>query len=356
MKKISSEVKTGILVTLTIGAVIWGFNLLKGRNLFHPERYYYAIYANVDGLVASNPVMIHGFKSGQVREIYFYPDTSGRVIVRFAITENTYLIPENSVAKIVNDGLLGSKAINIVLGNSKKNAEKGDTLIGETAPSMGEAFTDAVGPIKDRANTLLKTIDSVLVIVQDILNKDARASLTASFESVKKAIATLEKTAGRLDNLVESEGGKISSILSKLDKITGTISANNDKLANIMKNFSSMSDSMAKSNIKTTISNANLTLQQTALILEKINKGEGSMGLMLNDKRLYNDLDSASANLNRLFDDMKLHPKRYVHFSVFGKKEKRANKTEVDDLRSKVVNIQKQNEELKKQIEALQKK
>jgi phospholipid/cholesterol/gamma-HCH transport system substrate-binding protein len=356
LKKKRSEIKTAILVTLTIGAVIWGFNLLKGRNIFNRDRIYYAIYTNVDGLVSNNPVLVHGYRAGLVREVYLYPDNSGRVIVKFAISEKTLLIPDNTVAKIVNDGLLGSKALTLNLGTTTQYAVDGDTLKGETAPSMGEAFTDAVGPIKDRANTLLKTIDSVLVIVQDILNKDARASLTSSFESVKKALATLSNTANKLDNLVESEGGKISSILSSLNKITTTIANNNDKLTIVLKNFATISDSLARSNIKATIDNANLTLSKTAIIMDKINRGEGSMGLLLNDKKLYNDLDSTSANLSRLFADMKLHPKRYVHLSVFGRKDKKATKPEIDDLNNKISNIQKENEELKKQIEMLEKK
>jgi phospholipid/cholesterol/gamma-HCH transport system substrate-binding protein len=356
LKKKRSEIKTGILITLTIGAVIWGFNLLKGRNLFNRDRDVYAIYSNVDGLVTNSPVLIHGFRAGQVRDVYLHPDNSGRVIVRFSITENSFFVPDNTVARIVNDGLLGSKALTLLLGSSKTNVVDGDTLPGETSPSMGEQFNDAIGPIKDRANKLLQTIDSVLIIVQDILNKDARTSLTSSFESVKKALATLSSTANKLDNLVESEGGKISSILSNLSKITNTIASNNDKLTIILKNFASISDSLARSNIKSTIDNANLTLQKTALIMDKINSGEGSMGLLINDKKLYHDLDSTTANLNRLFDDMRLHPKRYVHLSVFGKGDKKATKPEIEDLKNKIGNVQKENDELRKQIELLQKK
>ncbi|HEY6160262.1 MAG TPA: MlaD family protein [Bacteroidia bacterium] len=356
MKKISSEVKTGILVTLTIGAMIWGFNLLKGRNLFNPERYFYAVYDHSDGLVQSNPVLLNGFKIGQIREVYLYPDNSGRIVVRFAVTENELNVPKNSVARIISDGLLGSKALQLIPGDSKVLAVKGDTLPGENAPSMGEQFTAVVGPIKDRANKLLQTIDSVMVIVQDILNKDARTSLNSSFESVKKALATLSKTANRLDDLVNSEGGKISNILSNLNKITTTLSDNKDKLAGVLKNFKDISDSLARANIKATIDNLNLTLKQTSILMTKINNSEGSAGLLVNDKRLYNSLDSSSVNLKRLLDDMRLHPKRYVHFSLIGKNEKKASKTEIADLKQQIDNINKENEELKKQIEMLQKK
>jgi phospholipid/cholesterol/gamma-HCH transport system substrate-binding protein len=352
-KKLSSEVKTGILVTLTIAAIIWGFNLLKGRNIFHPDRDFYAVYKNIDGLVVSNAVLINGYKAGQVRSLTLLD--SGKVLVDFAVMENSFFIPDNSVARIISDGLLGTKAITIELGTSKTNAVDGDTLIGMTQASLGDQVNAQIKPLKDKAQALISSIDSVMTIVQAILNKDARSSLTASFESIRKAIATLATTANRLDKLVESEGGKISSILSKLDKITGTIAANNDKLALVMKNFATLSDSLAKSNIKSTIDNANLTLQKTSLIMDKINKGEGSMGLLINDKKLYNDLDSTSANLSRLFEDMKIHPKRYVHLSVFGKKEKKATKPEIDDLKMKIGNIQKQNDDLKKQIEELQK-
>ena len=344
------------MVTLTIGAVIWGFNLLKGRNLFNPERYYYAVYGHSDGLVQSNPVLLNGFKVGQVREVYLYPDNSGRIIVRFAVTETDLNVPKNSIAKIVSDGLLGSKALQLMIGDSKVLALKGDTLGGETAPSMGDQFTAVIGPIKDRANEVFQTIDSVLVIVQDVLNKDARTSLNSSFESVKKALATLSKTANRLDDLVNSEGGKISNILSNLNKITTTLAENKDKLAGVLKDFKDIGDSLARANIKATIDNLNLTLQQTSLLMSKINNSEGSAGLLVNDKRLYNSLDSSSINLKRLLDDMRLHPKRYVHFSLIGKNEKKASKTEIADLKSQIDNINKENEELKRQIELLQKR
>ena len=356
MKKISSEVKTGILVTATIGLAIWGFNMLKGRNLFTNDRDLYAVYDNVDNIVTNNPILFNGYKVGQVREVHRLPDNSGRLVVHFAITDEDFFIPTNSTAKIISDGFLGSKAIMLILGNGKVNVVQGDTLIGETQASMGQQLSSMLNPIRDRAQAVLSSIDSVMIIVQDVLNKDARGSLNASFESVKKAIATLAKTAGRLDALVESEGGKISSILSKLNAITTTITNNKEKIDNIMKNFSAISDSLAKAEIASTINNTNRAMMHAADIFDKINRGEGSMGLLVNDKKLYKELDSTSAALNKLFDDMRLHPKRYVHFSLFGKKEKRANKTEVDDLRSKVGTIQKENEDIKKQIEDLKKK
>jgi len=169
-------------------------------------------------------------------------------------------------------------------------------------------------------------------------------------------LATLSKTATKFDDLVTSEGGKISSILSKLNAITTSISDNKDKLANVLKNFSTLSDTLAKAQIASTINNTNRVMVHAADIFDKINKGEGTMGLLVNDKKLYLELDSTTASLNKLFNDMNLHPKRYVHFSVFGKKEKKASKTEIDDLKNKMNGIQKDNEALKKEVDDLKKK
>lgn len=319
--KISKELKVGIVVTLAIAAAFWGFNLLKGINLFYPEREYYAVYDNVDGLVKNSPVLINGFKVGQVRKVYLHPDNSGKIIVRFSVSNTDFPITKSTLATIMSADLLGTKAINLDRDVKGIPANDGDTLKSQIEEGLKDAVDRRIEPLRQKAEGLISSIDSVMIVVQAILNQDARKNISKSFESVSKAIATLEQTAIKVDGLVESERVKLSVILSKIENITSTIAGNSESLQTALKNFASISDSIAKSNITQTVNNTNIALKNAADVLNKINNGEGSMGLLVNDKKLYNHLDSASASLDRLLDDMRLHPKRYVHFSIFGKKD-----------------------------------
>lgn len=322
MKKLSKEVRAGIIITIAIGFFIYGFNFLKGKNLFAKHRTFFAVYTDIDGLVEANPVQVNGFKIGQVSRIQFYPDNSGRILVSMMIKDEDINIPENTVAKVISSDLLGSKAVQLLLGNSSKYAANMDTLKSETQEGFKESVNKQIEPLKRKAEGLIASIDSVMVVVKAILDKSARNNLAQSFESIKIALGTFEKTALKIDNLVDSERNKLSSILSKIESITNNFAANNDKLTNVMNNFSSISDSLARANIKSTIDNANIALKQASDIMAKINKGQGTMGMLINNDSLYRKLDASANDLDKLMIDLKANPHRYLHFSVFGKKEK----------------------------------
>jgi phospholipid/cholesterol/gamma-HCH transport system substrate-binding protein len=196
-------------------------------------------------------------------------------------------------------------------------------LIGDREEGIKEGVTRTLAPLQTKAKELLNSIDSVMEIVQVILNKDARANLSKSFQHITVAIASLEKTALRLDTLVISEKYRLHSIFVNIDHITAVLAENSDKLGNILRNLNNVSDSLAKAKIASTINNANDALAHASSVLDKVNKGEGSLGLLVNDKRLYNHLDSASADLDKLIVDLNEHPSRYVHISVFGRKDKK---------------------------------
>lgn len=322
--KLSKEVKTGLVVLITIVLFIYGFNLLKGRNLLGHERKYYVVYHNVDGLVSSNPVVVNGLKVGQVKSLLFAPGTSGKIIATIIVTQKELDIQSNTIARIFSSDLLGSKAINLDLKPGGRIMQNGDTLIGETEQSLSKIVDQRIEPLRKKVESLVGSIDSVMIGFNAVLDKDGRSNLSKSFESIRKAIATFEKTSVRLDELVASEQAKVSKILSKVEIITTTFANNSEQLGNVIKNFSTISDSLAKSNIATTINNATAALGRVSEVMDKINKGEGSLGLLVNDKKLYNHLDSASVSLDKLLEDLKARPGRYVHLSVFGKKDQLA--------------------------------
>ncbi|MGZ4035813.1 MAG: MlaD family protein [Bacteroidia bacterium] len=319
--KIRKEVKVGIVTTIALGCFIYGFNFLKGKNLFSSQRKFYAVYNDIDGLVEANPLMINGFKVGTVGEIKLSNDTTGNIIVTL-ILDNDVNVPKNSIAKVISSDILGSKAVQLILGKGNVYAKSGDTLIAAQEDNLKEAVNKTIAPLQKKAVGLITSIDSVMVVVQQVFNESARQNLAKSFESIKIAISSLETTSFRLDTMVVTEKLKISSILTKVNVLATTLANNSDKLANVINNFSNISDSLAKSNLTSAINNADVALNQASTIMTKINTGQGTMGMLINNDSLYRKLDKSSEDLDKLLKDLRINPERYVHISVFGRRDR----------------------------------
>ena len=314
--KISRELIVGIIFVITVGLFIWGFNFLKGSDIFKKQREFYVEYYAVNGLTRANPIVINGLKVGQVKDLYFAPDNSGNIIVILVIS-NDFPIPNNSIARIYSSDLMGSKAIDLQLGNSKVLAQSGDTLRAKVEASLKEEVNAQVQPLKKKAEDLMGSIDSVVTVIQTIFNENARENLENSFESIKNTLLTLQNTTQNIDTLVNTEKNRLSSIINNVDDITKNLKENNENISNILANFSTLSDTLAKSEIPKTFINANRAIGKLSNILEKINKGEGTLGLLLNNDSLYIELQKSSSDLNKLLEDIRLNPKKYVRFSVF---------------------------------------
>ena len=317
--KISRELKTGIVAVIAIAIFVYGFNFLKGKNIFSKQDTYYAIYPQVSGIVEANPVQVNGFKVGRVNKIELL-DTTGRLLVTISISDEKLKIKKGTTARIVSSDLLGAKAIELIMSNSSEYAKDGDTLMAETEASLQETVNATVKPLKDKAEKLIGSIDSIITVAQTVLNKSSQDNIIKSFDNIKHTLETFDKTAVRLDNMVAYEQSKISNIFSKVEAISTNLANNSDKISNVIKNFSSISDTLAKANIAKTIDKASNALAQVSDIMEKINKGQGSAGLLVNDTKLYNNLTAASGSLDSLMKDMELYPWRY--FSLYGKKKR----------------------------------
>lgn len=316
------EVKVGIIVIIGIALLVWGFNFLKGTNILKKDRAYYAVYDRVDGLVEADPVIVSGYKVGQVKQITFLSDNTGRLVVKFMVDEKSISLPKDSKAKIVSSDILGSKSIELIPGISQKVIQPGDTLQSGIQPSLSAEVNQQIAPLKKKTEELIASIDSVATVFQVILNEDARGDISSSFSSIKKSINSLERTAFRLDTMVKDEKEKLSNIFSNVESITANFKENNEQLSNAITNFSAVSDSLAQADLTSTINNANKTMKTTAEIMDKINRGEGSLGMLINNDSLYNNLEAASNDLDKLLLDLRYNPSRYVHFSIFGRKDK----------------------------------
>lgn len=323
MMKLSDEFKVGIVVITALFILFWGLNFLKGTNLFVSENTYYAIYNRIEGLQKSSFVMLNGYKVGRVKDIYLYPKNPRKIIVKFAVEkEKSLKIPKGSVAKIASQDLLGTKVILLELSDSKEFLKDKDTLKSDIEASLAEEVNKQVFPIKQKAENLLLSIDSVVTVIQTVLNKDARKNLEKSFKSIKNALETFEQTSLRLDTLIKNETNRVHDIFIKVESILNNLQKNNENIANALKNINLITDSLAKANLVETIKNANLALKETAEVMEKIKNGEGSMGMLVNNEKLYNNLEKASNELDKLIKDIRINPERYVHFSIFGRRDK----------------------------------
>lgn len=307
---------------MAIGMFIYGFNFLKGKKLFSDRRDFYAIYDDIGGLYEANAVLFNGYRVGQVSDISLMPDATGRVVVRFFISDSQVKIPTDSYAKIISSDILGTKAVDISLGKSTTYAEDGDTLHSSVEASLSESVNAQVKPLKEKAESLILSIDSVMLAVQAVLNKDTRDNLGKSINNIQFTLENFSKISMRLDTLVKTEKQKLSSIFSKIELLTGMLSSNNENISAVLANLHTVSDSLAAANVKSTINNANVALLNASEVMAKINKGEGSLGLLVNNDSLYNNLDRSTAELEKLLNDLRMHPGRYVHFSIFGKKDK----------------------------------
>jgi phospholipid/cholesterol/gamma-HCH transport system substrate-binding protein len=318
---LKKEVKTGIIVIIALGMLIFGLNFLKGINLFTHTKVIYAVYNDVQGVVPSNPIVVNGFHVGQIKSIEIEPNTSGRIVVTMQITNTEVKIPKNSVAKIFSSDFLGSKAIELDLGTSADLIKDGDTLTSSVEESIKETVDKQVLPLKKKVESLISSLDTTIGIIDGIFNSTTRDNLTQSIKSIRVSLGHIENTSVSVDQLMGSEKTHISSILEKVDEISTTLANNSKNLSKIITNFSNISDTIAKANIHKTLQNADSALYYTSQIMGRIFRGQGNIGKITTDTALYNRLARASDDLDKLMIDFKAHPKRYVHFSVFGKKD-----------------------------------
>jgi phospholipid/cholesterol/gamma-HCH transport system substrate-binding protein len=312
--KISNETKIGALTAIAITVLILGYSFLKGNDIFSGSNKFYAVYKSVDGLSISKPVLVNGFQIGRISKMTLRAD--GHTVVEFKV-EKQYNVPSNTLAKLVSTDLLGSKAIVFEYGNSNTYAEDTDTLRADIQGSLAESLQ----PIQTKAEDLIGRLDSALASVNKILNPGFQRNVDRSFMSIANSLQTLEATTKKIDALVGGQSDHINNILTNADAVSTNLKTSTEHLTGISANFEKVSSDVANANIKQTLDNTNKAMADLQDAINKINSGKGSVGLLINDDKMYNNLKDASASLNNLLIDLKAHPKRYVSFSVFGGKK-----------------------------------
>lgn len=308
MKKISNEVKIGAAVLLTLVCFIWLFSFLKGKDLFTNKAHYYVIYDKVAGLAESSPVEINGYKVGIVQTIRFINPEKGNLLVTLMIDKG-FRLPENTVAEITTATLIAGMKIQFVMGNGPGIYSSGDTIPGRLAESLITKLEAGLVPIKDKAESLIVNLDSAIGSLNQIMDPKFREDLRSGIASLSKTVKGIEKA-------------DLGASLSNIKQLTGMLAENSEKISNTFTNLESLTDTLAAADLYASVSHLKNSLDKITALMDDLNNGKGTAGKLLTNDSVYVNLNNSLSSLNALLEDLKENPNRYVHFSMFGKKNK----------------------------------
>lgn len=312
--KISNETKVGVLGAITITILILGFNFLKGNKLFTKSILLNARYTNIQGLTASNPVVINGLEVGRVQDISTDKNMK-EILVKLSIYSDVN-IPSNSVA-IINPNPLTVTKVEIRLGDAGTFLQNNDNI--NTLPS-GEYLSNVINKVDPVIASVTKAIDqldSLIGAVKNVIDKDNRNNISAVISHINDITVSLQA-------LLDKDKGPLAKTLNNANDITANLSKNNQKINSIIDNLDKTSGKISELDLKTTLGNLNETITQLKATIEKVNSNSGTAGMLINDPTLYKNISSTSNKINLLLDDIRVHPKRYINISVFGKKQTEA--------------------------------
>ncbi len=297
MKFLTKEVKIGLAGIIALCILIYGINYLKGIHLFKPTSYFYVQFENINGLTKSSPVFADGFQVGLVRNLHYDYTTPGHVVAEIEVDPDLR-IPKGSTAELVAEMLGGVKMTLLLANNPRERLAVGDTLKGQ----LNNGLMDKAATMIPQVEKMLPKLDSILSSLNTLL---ADPALPATLHNMKEMTASLTATSRQMENLMNQD----------IPQLTG-------RLNTISENFVQISDNLKQVDYAAAMQKVDATLANVKQLTDQLGRKDNSIGLLLNDPSLYNNLSATSANAAALLEDLKAHPKRYVHFSLFGKKEK----------------------------------
>ena len=302
----SKEIKVALLAVVAIVALVFGFNFLRGSNLLSSDHTYYATYPKVDGLNVGAIVMLNGIKVGQVKQMELQPEKGNTVRVALELQKD--IVVGDSTTASLGGSLLGSKGITLSLGKNSKQYTGGEEIRTVTASGIADAFQAKALPVLD-------TVGATLAHINSFLNKDAQSNIQGTLLGARASTEALQK-------LIVANQANVALITRNLAEMSTALNKTTGKLDKIAVNFSQLSDSLKSAPVGPVLRRLNSTLAEAQTSVASLNRAlndkSGSMGKLLYDSTLYNNLAATTASSNELLVDFKANPKRYVHFSVFG--------------------------------------
>ncbi len=304
--KLTREIKTAILVIISILLFIWGYSFLKGKNLFDTSNKLFVVYENVAGLAPSAPVTLNGLTIGKVNAINI--QTDGKLLVELSIT-NDFPISKSSIAEIYDSGLVGGRQIAIKPNLTDTNYTKsGDFLQASSKLGLADALAQQLEPLQSKLQLVLENANLLFTNVNEVLDANTKQNLKGSIAELNKTLSEFSVASKSINELIADNKSKLNSTLTNFDKTSS--------------NFAKMSDSLAKANLGQTVKNLEKTLANVDKLMAEMEQGKGTLGKLMKDETMYNNFSNSSKELELLLQDLRLHPTRYVNVSLFGKKEK----------------------------------
>jgi len=305
--KLKREHKTALVVITALAFFIWGFNYLKGKDIFKKYHTYYTVLKNVEGIVTSTPITLKGIQIGTVKDMRFVNGYDQTLLV--LDVDSDYKIPRDSKVKIYGGNIMGGKNVAIVPGTLSEQAKDGDTLAAQTMPGMFDLVNDKITPLQNKLESILSKTDTLVGSINTVLNPQTQKHLSAGIADLSVTLHRLNKTSETLNRLLATNEKHFNNSVAHLDTVS--------------QNFSILSDSLKNIKVGELANNIKKSIAALNTSLDKLNKGDGTMAKLMNDPKLYQNLENATKELERLLKDLRENPKRYVHFSIWGRKDKK---------------------------------
>ncbi len=316
--KISNETKVGAIAVVAVALLILGFNFLKGKKLFTKSTVLYAKYGNIQGLQKSNPVLVNGLQVGTVYDIRT-DKTMKNILIELTITKDVY-IPVNSIA-IIKTNPLSTPTMEIKLGDASTYLQSKDTVLTEVSGGIFGDILEKVDPVLFQVKKSITSLDTLLMNFNTILDPRAKNNIASSLQNLNGITASMMQSTASLQILLNTQSGALAKSLNNVESITRNFAGTNEKITNVVSNLDKTTTKLSQLELEQAVNTLNATLTDLKNMVAKMNSTDGSLGKLVNDPKLYNNLASTGNKLNLLLDDIRINPKRYVSISVFGKKQ-----------------------------------
>ncbi|WP_266368703.1 MlaD family protein [Tellurirhabdus rosea] len=312
--KLSQEAKIGLLALVTMTMLYFGFNYLKGSDIFSRTNKFYVIYDNIDGLTTSNSVLLNGLAVGRVERIEILQDRGNQLLVMLDVKKDI-IVPVGTKAILADAGVLGGKQIRLELGTGQP-LEKGDTLVSAKEKGLTAQAQEKLPPVLNKVDSLMASLNRVV------------GSFDQTATVLNRTLASTELATGTLNQTLAENRQNLNALMGNLNRLSANLVETERQLKPILAKANTFTDSLNALQLRQTLNNANRTVGTLQTMLADINRGQGTLGKLKSDEKLYANVTATTASLDRLLTDLRENPRRYVHFSLFGRKEKANGKTE----------------------------
>lgn len=319
--KLKKEFLIGIVTLVGISVLIVGSFFLKGQEIWKSRFVYYSVFSNSEGLSTGRPVNLNGLQVGIITNINFQKNNLNNIVVEFELTDpNVFKLKKGSLV-LLNSDLLSGSYLDISYGDSLDYYNSRDTIPSSVSLALEDQINERLIPLEKKTNELISTADSAIKTIEAIFSRNTD-NLDESFDGIKNSIKNLEKVSLQIRSLIRSEKDNITQIVSNIETVTSNLKESNEAINKILSNTAKLSDSLVASDIKGTINNAKQSLEEVNMILYDIKNGDGTLTRLINDSTVYFSVTQMIDEATRLVENIKTEPKRYVQFSIFGKKDK----------------------------------